>query len=85
MKKDSFKVACLMLRLKQVDCIALKESRCVRYNTPCCLFCQYLKECYSKSEFKKLHEISCKYDKKVYFCIRVRDELQKLIEGRKNG
>jgi len=51
---------------------------------PCCLFCQYLKECYSKSEFKKLHEISCKYDKKVYFCIRVRDELQKLIEGGRN-
>jgi len=74
-----------MLRLKQVDCIALKEGKCVQYNTPCCLFCEHLKECYSKSKFKKLYEISCKYGKKVYFCIRVRDELQKLIEGRKNG
>ncbi len=81
MKKDSFEIARLMLRLKGVNCIALKESRCLQYNTPCCLYCEHLQECYEKSKFKKLHEIVCKYDKRVFLCLMIRDELHKLLEG----
>jgi len=82
-KKNPFKTALFLLKLKGIECKFLNRHECFKVGFPCCFFCERLEECYEESKYLPTNYIICKFDKGICFCRKVRDELHNFLTRKK--